>query len=115
MLDWDVYLGHSAEPMPHGLGYHVIMKVGQRFLQKGHHLFFDNYFSSVQLAKDLEDKGTYMTSTIRSNRKGWPKEFNAAFVKKMKVKLYVLYSYLFILNNHFAFLLKINGSLLVVL
>ena len=63
----------------------VIMKVGQHFLEKGHHLFFDNYFLSIKLAQDLEEKGTYVTLTIHSNRKGWPKDFSSAMMKKMKV------------------------------
>ena len=80
-----MHLGRVLEPMPPGLGHHVIMKVGQRFLERGHHLFFDNYFSSIKLAQDLEEKGTYTTSTIRSNRKGWLKDFSSAMMKKMKV------------------------------
>ena len=70
--------------MPHGLGHHVIMKMADRFLERGHHLFFDNYFSSVKLGQDLEGKGTYMCSTIRMNRSGWPKELNAQCAKKIK-------------------------------
>ena len=48
-------------------------------------LFFDNYFLSIKLVQDLEEKGTYMTSTIHSNCKGWPKDFSSAMMKKMKV------------------------------
>ncbi|KAL8615917.1 hypothetical protein ACOMHN_034593 [Nucella lapillus] len=43
MLEFDVYLGRALQPMPHGLGYHVVTKLGERFLKKGHHLYFDNY------------------------------------------------------------------------
>ena len=70
--------------MPHGLGHHVIMKMADRFLERGHHLFFDNYFSSVKLGQNLEETGTYTCSTIRMNRSGWPKELNAQCAKKMK-------------------------------
>ena len=84
MLEFDIYLGRVLAPMPHGLGHHVIMKMADRFLERGHHLFFDNYFSSVKLGQDLEEKGTYMCSTIRTNRSGWPKELNAQCAKKMK-------------------------------
>ena len=58
--------------------------MADRFLERRHHLFFDNYFSSVQLGQDLEEKGTYMCSTIRLNRSGWPKELNVQCAKKMK-------------------------------
>ena len=70
--------------MPHGLGHHVIMKMADWFLERGHHLFFDNCFSSVKLGQDLEGKGTYMCSTIHMNRSGWPKELNAQCAKKIK-------------------------------
>ena len=79
-----MYLGRVAEPIPNGLGYHVIMKMAERFLETGRHLFFDNLFSSVKLGQDLEKKDTFMCSTIRLNRWGWPKELNAQVVKKMK-------------------------------
>lgn len=85
MLDFSVYLGRVKDPMPHGLGHHVIMRMGERFLGKGHHLYFDNFFSSVRLCQDLEQKDTFMCSTIRINRKGWPKELNSAKSKKMKL------------------------------
>ena len=85
MLNFDVYLGRVMDPMPYGLGYHVVMKLGEEFLDKGHHFYFDNYFSSVNLAKKLEDRKTYMCSTVRTNREGWPKDLRAAPCgKKMK-------------------------------
>ena len=101
MLEFDIYLGRVLALMPHGLGHHVIMKMANRFLERGHHLFFDNYFSdrflerghhlffdncfsSVKLGQDLEEKGTYMCSAIRRNRSGWPEELNAQCAKKMK-------------------------------
>ena len=60
MQEFDIYLGRVLAPMLHGLGHHVIMKTADRFLERGHHLFFDNYFSSVKLGQDLKEKGTYM-------------------------------------------------------
>lgn len=44
MLEYDVYLGHVKEPMPNGVGHHVINKMAERFLDKGHHLYYDNFF-----------------------------------------------------------------------
>ena len=84
MLHFDPYLGKVNEPMPFGLGHHVILRMSSQFLDKGHHLYFDNYFSSVQLAEDLERRGTYMCSTIRLNRKGWPTDLSGAVAKKLK-------------------------------
>ena len=38
----------------------------------------------MKLGQDLEKQETYMCSTIRLNRAGWPKELNSARAKKMK-------------------------------
>ena len=48
MLEYDAYLGWIKDPMTNGGGHHVINKMGTRFLDKGHHLYFDNFFSSVK-------------------------------------------------------------------
>ena len=84
LLEFEVYQGKSVTPIPNGLGYHTVMNLGSRFLGKGHHFFFDNYFASVALAKDLLAQRTFSCSTVRMNRSGWPKEFSAQFAKKMK-------------------------------
>lgn len=84
MLSFDVYLGRVAEPIPNGLGHHVIMKMTNRYLDKGHHVYFDNFFASVKLGQELERRGTYMCSMIRLNRSGWPKEMGGTVAKKMK-------------------------------
>ena len=84
LLDFDPYLGKIHDPMPHGLGHHVIMKMASRFLDKGHHLYFDNYFFSVRLAQDLERRGMYMCSTARLNRKNWLADLSGAVAKRMK-------------------------------
>ena len=39
---------------------------------RNHHVFMDNYFSSVKLFLDLAREGTYGCGTLRSNRIGFP-------------------------------------------
>lgn len=59
-----------------GLGYTVVekfMKVGN-YLDKGYHLFTDNFFTSVSLAKALRLQTTYFTGTIRKNKREIPAE-----------------------------------------
>ena len=89
MLNFDVYLGRVMDPMPYGLGYHVVIKLGEEYLDKAHHFHFDNYFSSVNLAKKKKKQNktkqnkpggrkTCMCSTVRTNLGGWPKDLTAA-------------------------------------
>ena len=41
----------------------------QQYLHKCHHLFIDNYYISISLAQYFTENGTYVTGTIRENRK----------------------------------------------
>lgn len=65
-----------------GLGFSVVMKllsVGN-YLHKGYHLFTDNFYTSLHLAKSLLKRNTYLTGTIRRNRKEIPAEAKKAEV-----------------------------------
>ena len=56
----------------HGLGYGVVMKLTEPYHNRGHHVYYDNFFSSVNLLIGLLEKGTYACATTRSNRRGYP-------------------------------------------
>ena len=64
-----------------GLG-HIVTTVGRRYLGKNHQLFFDNFFTSPVLVKELLQRKTYACGTCRVNRKGWPKDL--VFSQKTK-------------------------------
>ena len=40
----------------------------------GYYVFMDNYYTSVTLFEELEEKKTLAWGTVRSNRQGLPKE-----------------------------------------
>ena len=46
----------------------------QKYLGKVHHLYIDNYFTSVPLAQYFLQNDTYVTGTIRETRKHFPPE-----------------------------------------
>ena len=54
------------------LGYKMVMGVCKHHLGKGYHLYFDNYFSSVNLAVALLQNGTTCVATTRPDRTGFP-------------------------------------------
>lgn len=64
-----------------GLAYTVVMKLLQlgNYLNKGYHIYIDNFFTSIPLAKHLYSLGTYVTGTIRKNRKGIPEALKTKF------------------------------------
>jgi hypothetical protein len=48
------------------------MALAEPYLLQNRHLYYDNFFSSVPLSKDLLRNKTYSCGTVRINRKGLP-------------------------------------------
>ena len=38
----------------------------------GHHIFFDSWYSSIELLTDLNEKGYFYTTTLKPNAKNFP-------------------------------------------
>ena len=70
--DFYVYTGKCGEVYSNGLGYHVVMKLVAPLLDQGYHMFFDNFYTSVQLLNDLHSMKTPSCGTVTENRKGFP-------------------------------------------
>ena len=71
--EFDVYLGHEQNSI-HGLAYDVVMKLCQHIAGTNHHLYCDNYFTSILLFTDLFNMKIYASGTIRQNKWGFPGE-----------------------------------------
>uniref|UniRef100_A0A1B6H1M9 PiggyBac transposable element-derived protein domain-containing protein n=1 Tax=Cuerna arida TaxID=1464854 RepID=A0A1B6H1M9_9HEMI len=64
-----------------GLAFKVVKKlleIGQ-YLNKGYHVFIDNFFTSIPLATYLYENLTFVTGTVRKNRKGIPPQLKEKF------------------------------------
>ena len=72
LQDFDVYLGHQWNSI-HGLAYDV-MKLCQHNAGNNHHLYCDNYFTSILLFTDLLNMKIYASGIIRQNKWGLPGE-----------------------------------------
>lgn len=74
--DFDVYVGHKAghEPSVNRLGYDVVMQLIAPLANQGYHLYFDNFYTSVKLVKDLFQLLIPATGTAAENKKGFPLE-----------------------------------------
>lgn len=73
ILQLKIYLGKTFEPvLPAGTlqGTHVVNTLlkGANLLRKGHHVFTDNFFTSLNLARSLLQERTFLTGTLRRNR-----------------------------------------------
>ena len=53
-------------------------------LLRYHHIYFDNFFSSVDLLLDLLKLGLYGCGTLRSNRKGFPEDLKPLLKKELE-------------------------------
>ena len=65
------------------VGARVVKDVSNNVLDKGYHLYFDNYFSSPSLLSDLLERDTYCIGTVRVNRKHFP-QFGKRNVKNLE-------------------------------
>jgi len=59
----------------------LVLRLMAPYLNKGHHLFMDNNYNSVNLSNLLLKHKTHTTGTLRSNRRGNPK---CVIQKKLK-------------------------------
>ena len=75
MYDFNVYTG-ATEGREMALGEKVVLTLSDSIKGQNHQLFFDNYFTSINLMTKLLENGTYACGTIRTNRKQYPSEIS---------------------------------------
>ena len=76
-----VYTGKEGSTVEKKLGGKVVMTLTAKLAHLYHHVYFDNYFTSVSLLVDLLKVGVYGCGTMRVNRKGSPDELPAVAKK----------------------------------
>ena len=74
MSNFEVYTGASGTSVRDegGLGPSVVKRLIDPFKDKGHFAFYDNFFTTVDLAKELLAINTFSCGTARSNRRKFP-------------------------------------------
>lgn len=78
VCNFQIYTGKDERTPEVGLAHRVIMDLAEPYLNKGHRLFMDNFYSSPALYEELFEKKTLACGTVRQDRKGMP----AGLVKK---------------------------------
>ena len=76
--DFEVYLGknnNNANVGVFGLAHGVVMNLIKPLVRQGYRVYFDNFYTSVQLLRDLWEVGVLACGTMLRNRKGFPVEF----------------------------------------
>ena len=75
---FEVYLGkNSTQPSKCGPIFDTVWSLCKNIAGNYHHIYVDNLFSSVGLARFCFSKGLYLNSTIRANKKLLPDQFKS--------------------------------------
>lgn len=77
-----VYAGKEGNVAEKQHGENVVRHLVQDFYHKGHTVYMDSFFSSVQLFEDLFENETKACGTLRANRKWIPASLKGAHLKK---------------------------------
>jgi len=84
ICEFMVYVGKEGGRTEVGLGQKVVERL-TRVLVGGHyHIYFDNFFTGVELEQRLLADGIYSCGTIRSNRKNIPEDLRPEIKKGLK-------------------------------
>ena len=72
--DFQIYTGKSGEGVTHDLGYSVVTKLCSVLYGKWHEVYFDNFFTSLELLQTLFCNKTLSCGTLRSGQRGFSNE-----------------------------------------
>lgn len=82
LYDFDIYTGKSKDYVEHALGEKVVLRLTEGLEHKHHCLFFDNYFTTYNLLKELKERGINACGTVIANRKNLPKLKEDKYLKQ---------------------------------
>ena len=71
VLDFLPYTGRRADTI-YSKTTQTVLDVSRHYLHLGHHIFFDNYYMSVELMRVLFEKKSLCCGTVNANRVGLP-------------------------------------------
>ena len=79
-----IYTGKENGVVLTELGRKSVKGLMEAFFDQGYKLYMDNYYTSVPLFEDLERRGTLACGTVRSNRKGLPRDITDVHNEEIK-------------------------------
>lgn len=72
VCEFQIYTG-KTETTEKQLGPRIVKDLTRELVGKGHHVYFDNFFTGVELMIDLKKDTIFACGTVRSNRSRLPK------------------------------------------
>ncbi|KAF9422075.1 hypothetical protein HW555_002096, partial [Spodoptera exigua] len=82
ILDMIMYRGKYASAETGKKTQNIVLKLLEPYVFKGHHVFMDNFYNSVELSQKLFDLRRLYCGTLRKNRKGNPRVLTSLKLKK---------------------------------
>lgn len=83
VVNLEIYQGKDSDMEKCGKTNGIVLRLMEPYLNKGRHLFMDNFYNSIPLSENLlHNYKTHTTGTLRSNRKGNPKEITDKKLKR---------------------------------
>ena len=84
MSNFQVYTGRQGNSVEKGLGTNVVTTLTKPYVNSFRHVYFDNFFTSIDLLVELERSNLYGCGTMRTNRKGFPADLKPVVKKGLK-------------------------------
>ena len=74
-IDFNLYYGAAqSERSDQGLGFEIVTNLVENYRNQNYEVYCDNFYSSPVLFHELLKNGIRATGTLRTNRKGTPKD-----------------------------------------
>jgi len=80
VYQFDIYLGRKTATQEYNLGKSVVLQLCEKLNGSYCQVFFDNFFTSPRLIKQLFENGIYAMGTARVNRKNMPRRLKVSEV-----------------------------------
>ncbi|XP_051168535.1 piggyBac transposable element-derived protein 4-like [Leptopilina boulardi] len=74
VCEFQIYTGKSTNAKEKSLGFRVVRDLTRAIVGKFHRVYFDNFFTSIDLIVSLKADGILACGTVRPNRIGLPKK-----------------------------------------
>lgn len=72
ICQFQIYTGKVGQIAETNLGRRVVEDLTRDLVGKDYHIYFDNFFNSVELQKSLQTDMIYACGTVRKGRKHLP-------------------------------------------
>ena len=83
---FQIYKGKSDTPQLNGLGLRVVCELMEEYLNKNHHVYFDNFYISPKLIRDLEKAKILSCVSVRVVRGEFPPDLKTTKVARVESK-----------------------------